>query len=71
MDENILKFRGYKGTIKYSQLDKCFYVKIDNISDLVLLEADNLEDLEENFKNIVDEYISTRKKIKKKDHLNT
>lgn len=60
---NTIEYNGYIGTIEYSQEDKCFFGKIDMINDLVTFEATNANDLEENFKNVVDEYIETCKQL--------
>lgn len=60
---NTIEYNGYIGTIEYSQEDKCFFGKIDMINDLVTFEATNANDLEENFKNAVDEYIETCKQL--------
>ena len=60
---NIIEYSGYIGTIEYSQEDKCFFGKIDMINDLVTFEAQNATELEENFKNVVDEYILTCKEL--------
>lgn len=56
---NTIEYNGYIGTIEYSQEDKCFFGKLDMINDLVTFEANNADDLEDNFKNAVDEYIET------------
>lgn len=60
---NTIEYNGYIGTIEYSQEDKCFFGKLDMINDLVTFEATNANDLEENFKNSVDEYIDTCKQL--------
>ncbi|MCT7406227.1 type II toxin-antitoxin system HicB family antitoxin [Aliarcobacter cryaerophilus] len=60
---NIIEYSGYIGTIEYSQEDKYFFGKIDMINDLVTFEAQNATQLEENFKNVVDEYILTCKEL--------
>ena len=60
---NTIEYNGYIGTIEYSQEDKCFFGKLDMINDLVTFEASNANDLEENFKNAVDEYIETCKQL--------
>ncbi len=54
---NTIEYNGYIGTIEYSQGDKCFFGKIDMINDLITFEAQNATELEENFKNVVDEYL--------------
>jgi len=60
---NTIEYNGYIGTIEYSQEDKCFFGKLDMINDLVTFEADNALELENNFKNAVDEYIETCNKL--------
>ncbi len=60
---NTLEYNGYIDTIEYPQEDKCFFGKLDMINDLVTFEANNANDLEENFKNTVDEYIETCKEL--------
>ena len=60
---NTIEYNGYIGTIEYSQEDKCFFGKLDMINDLVTFEANNADELEENFKNVVDEYIETCKQL--------
>lgn len=60
---NTIEYNGYIGTVEYSQEDKCFFGKVDMISDLVTFEAQNAQELEENFKNAVDEYLQTCKQL--------
>ena len=60
---NKIEYNGYIGTVEYSQEDKCFFGKVDMISDLVTFEAQNAQELEENFKNAVDEYLQTCKEL--------
>lgn len=60
---NTIEYNGYIGSIEYSPEDKCFFGKLEMIDDLVTFEATNAEELEQNFKNAVDEYIKTCKDI--------
>jgi len=60
---NTIEYKGYIGTIEYSSQDKCFFGKLNMINDLVTFEADNANELENNFKNVVDEYITTCKQL--------
>lgn len=53
----VLESRGYKGTINYSVEDSIWYGKLVDIKDLVLYEADTYEELIEEFKDAVLEYI--------------
>ena len=53
----VLESRGYKGTINYSVEDSIWYGKLVDIKDLVLYEADTYEELVEEFKDAVLEYM--------------
>jgi predicted HicB family RNase H-like nuclease len=50
-------YKGCTGSIEYSEEDKVFYGKILNIKDLVLFEGYCLEELEQAFQEMVDDYI--------------
>lgn len=51
-------YSGYKGSIKYSHEDNCYYGKIENIASLVLYEGKNLLELEDDFREAVRDYIA-------------
>ena len=53
-----LEYKGFITHIKWSEPDKCYYGKIENITDLVLFEGDTIEDCEKDFYDAVDFYIS-------------
>lgn len=54
-----LEYRGYKGSIEYSQEDNCFFGRVLNVNDedLVLYEGTTLEELQKDFEEGVDLYI--------------
>ena len=56
-DYGVLESRGYKGTLSYSVNDSVWHGKIVDISDLVTYEADSYEELVEEFKDVVLEYM--------------
>ena len=56
---NTIEYNGYIGSIEYSPEDRCFFGKLEMIDDLVTFEATTAEELENNFRNAVDEYIQT------------
>lgn len=53
----VLESRGYKGSISYSIDDAVWHGKIVDIADLVTYEADSYEELVEEFKDAVLEYM--------------
>ena len=68
-----LQYRGYVGSIEYSSEDNLHHGKLLNIDDLVTYEADNVIDLEKQYRKAVDDYIEIKEvidsinmKIKKK-----
>ena len=63
--KNVLEYRGYLGSVIYSAEDKVFFGKLEGINDLVNFEADNVKDLEEGFKESVDDYLETCKHLSK------
>ena len=53
----VLESRGFKGTLNYSVDNSCWYGKLVGVEDLVTYEADTYEELVEEFKDAVLEYI--------------
>lgn len=52
-----LEYLGYKTTIKYNATDKLLHGKIEGVSDLIMFESNNVNDIEEAFHRAVDSYI--------------
>lgn len=58
MNEKLLYYRGYSGDVHYSQDDSCYYGTVRNIKGLVTYEGTTLEELEKDFREVVDDYIA-------------
>ena len=58
MVSNILYYKGYYGKIEYSAEDKVIYGKIMGIHSLISFESENATDIETEFHNAVDDYLS-------------
>lgn len=54
-----LYYKGYTGSVEYSDEDGCFYGEIDGISDLVTYESKDHAGLEAAFQSMVDDYIES------------
>ena len=54
---NILEYKGYHGKVEYSVEDQVLFGTILGINDLITFESDNAEEIEENFKEAVDDYL--------------
>lgn len=52
-----LVYKNYKGSVEFSKKDNCYHGKLLNIDDLIMYEGSNLEELENYFKEAVNEYI--------------
>lgn len=54
---NTIKYKGYYTKIHYNVEDKILYGKIEGIKDLINFESDNIEDIENQFRLAVDDYL--------------
>ncbi len=59
----LLEYKGYKGTVDFSQEDNCFFGKVIDISDLVSYEGKNKKELEKDFYEAVDAHIELRDRL--------
>jgi predicted HicB family RNase H-like nuclease len=59
--KNTLKYKSYLGSVEYSNEDNCLYGKIIGIDDLVNYEAQSVEELKNNFKESIEDYLTTCK----------
>lgn len=58
MVSNIFYYKGYYGKIEYSAEDKVIYGKIMGIHSLISFESESATDIETEFHNAVDDYLS-------------
>ena len=59
--KNILEYKGYCGTIEFSEPDNVFFGKIIGIRSLILYEGNNEKELKEDFEGAVDDYLESCK----------
>lgn len=57
MAEDFFMYKGYKGSITYSEEDNVWYGIIKDIKDLISYESDTEDGLEYSFRETVDEYL--------------
>jgi predicted HicB family RNase H-like nuclease len=64
--ENILKYKGFIATVRYSDEDEAFTGRIEGINSIVSFEGESVADLKKSFKDAVESYLSfcERKGIK-------
>lgn len=56
--KNILQYKGYFAKIEYSAEDHLLYGKIEGIRDLVNFESESAQEIEQEFRNAVDDYLA-------------
>lgn len=59
-----MEYKGYTGSIEYSRHDGCFYGKIENIAELANYAGRTLEELENSFREAVDDFIIFSQEVK-------
>lgn len=63
--KDVVTYRGYIGSVRYSAEDEIFYGKIEAINDLILFEGHSVQEIKKAFHDAVDDYIETCKKMKR------
>lgn len=62
---NFTEYKGYTGSVKYDYDDHIYYGSLTNTKDFVSYHAKNPEELYEEFKMAVDDYIKVLHYINK------
>jgi len=55
--KDVLKYRGFIGSVHFSADDSVFYGKIEGVTDLVTFEGETVKELTDAFHYMVDEHI--------------
>ena len=55
---NTLKYKGYIGSVAYSEPDKVFFGKLEGIDDLVNYEGESVSELTAAFQEAVEDYLA-------------
>jgi predicted HicB family RNase H-like nuclease len=63
--KNVLRYKGFLGSIEISILDNCIHGKLLFIEDLITYEAESPAQIENEFKEAVDDYIETCKQFER------
>lgn len=54
-----MTYKGYTGTVRYSEEDEVFHGKIEAINDLIMFEGTSVRELKKAFHEAVDDYLET------------
>jgi predicted HicB family RNase H-like nuclease len=60
--KNMMEYKGYLGSVSYSDEDSTFYGKVEFIRSLISFEGDEVESLRQSFHEAVDDYLESCKK---------
>ena len=53
-----LKYKGYTGSVEYSEEDNCLFGKVQGMSkDAITYEGSNIDELRQDFEGAVDDYL--------------
>ncbi|RJQ51508.1 MAG: type II toxin-antitoxin system HicB family antitoxin [Nitrospiraceae bacterium] len=58
-----MTYKGYMGTVHYSEEDEVFHGKIEAVNDLIMFEGRSVKELKKAFYEAVDDYLETCKKM--------
>ena len=58
-----MTYKGYIGTVHYSEEDEVFHGKLEAINDLIMFEGTSVKELKKAFHEAVDDYLETCKEM--------
>jgi len=56
---DLFEYKGYNGTVEYSDVDKVLFGKVLGIRSLLSYEGDSLSSLRHDFEDVIDDYLET------------
>jgi predicted HicB family RNase H-like nuclease len=56
--ENILKYKDFIATVKYSEEDEAFIGRIEGINSVVSFEGESVTELKQAFREVIESYLS-------------
>lgn len=55
---DLLLYKNYNGTVEYSREDGCLFGKVIGIRSLLSYEGNSVQELEQDFQNVIEEYLA-------------
>lgn len=55
---NTLKYKGYIGTVGYSEEDEVFFGKVEGVNALINFEGESVKELKKAFEEAIDDYLA-------------
>ncbi len=54
----MMKYKGYEAKIEYDDEDRLFFGRVININDVIVFDGLSVDELEQLFHKIIDEYLA-------------
>ena len=65
--QDVMEYKDFIGSVRYSAVDYRGYGKLEGIEDLVVFEGDSVKELNSAFNRAVDDYQKQVKKLENRD----
>ena len=60
-----MKYKGYEAVIQYDEFDRIFVGRVINIKDIIMFDGISVDELQQFFHNVIDEYLEDCQKLNK------
>lgn len=60
---DVITYKGYIGSVRFSEEDEVFHGRIEAINDLIMYEGTSVKELKKAFHEAVDDYLETCKEM--------
>ena len=65
--QDVMEYKDFIGSVRYSAVDDIFYGKLEGIEDLIVFEGDSVKELNSAFNRAVEDYQKKVKKLENRD----
>lgn len=65
IQRNIVKYKGYEAKVEYDDEDRLFVGRVINTKDVIVFDGISVEELEQSFQAVIEEYLEDCKAIGK------
>lgn len=65
--QDVMEYKDFIGSVRYSAVDDIFYGKLEGIEDLIVFEGDSVSELNSAFNRAVEDYQKQIKKLENRD----
>ena len=69
--QDVMEYKDFIGSVRYSAVDDIFYGKLEGIDDLIVFEGNSVKELNSAFNRAVEDYQELMKKLANRDSFHT